>query len=74
MSVRDTSILIDVLRSTVPPRWIIDHEVRISEAPTFVWISLRGSQIETVTKDDACRGQREDFKRPFPVPDLCKMD
>lgn len=64
-------LLLDVLVSAVPPRFIVDYELDVSEEPTFVWISLRGNKIMPVSRERACRGEHEDFKRPFPIPDIC---
>ena len=71
ISSRDSPLLIDVLVSAVPPRFIVDYELEVSEEPTFVWISLRGNEIIPVSREQACRGEHEDFKRPFPIPDIC---
>jgi len=74
LSSRDGPLLIDVLGGVVPPSWIVDYELEISAEPTYVWITKFGRKIEVVPREQACRGEHEDFKRPFPVPDICEAD
>jgi hypothetical protein len=72
ISAAEGPLLIDILYSAVPPNWIKDYELEVSEEPTYVWITLKGRKIEVVSREQACRGEHEDFKRPFPVPDICE--
>lgn len=39
--------------------------------PMYVWIGDFGKQIVVVSEETACAGQREDFKRKFPIPNIC---
>lgn len=71
ISAAEGPLLVDILISGLGARWIVDYELEVSEEPTFAWITLNGSKIVIVSREQACRGEHEDFKRPFPIPDIC---
>jgi hypothetical protein len=46
-------------------------EIPADGYPMYVWIGDYGTKVVVVSEEMACTGQRDDFKRKFPIPNSC---
>ncbi len=73
LSVANKQVIVDVLGSSVPPRWIVDFEVEISQTEVYVWIAEAGRNIQIVPRELACKGEGSGYQRKFPRPGTCDV-